>query len=169
MTALLYGFGRHVWELSPEQVSSYQKASHSTTRPLRSQFLLTLGKVFFTGQISWICASTTVKLAVLLFYWRIFPSMTFRRVVCAMAAFIVCYFLACLVTFIMQCYPVYSFWQPAATVHCINRNEFYLAAAVLGLLTDVVLVTMPMPVLWHLKITTKKKVQLSIVFFVGGW
>ena len=86
-----------------------------------------------------------------------------------MAAFIICYFIACIVTFILQCYPVHSFWQPAAAIHCINRNEFYLAAAVLGLLTDVVLVTMPMPVLWNLKMTTKKKVQLSIVFFVGGW
>lgn len=98
-----------------------------------------------------------------------FPSTTFRRVVCAMATFIICYFIACIVTFILQCYPVYSFWHPAAAIHCINRNEFYLVAAVLGLLTDVVLVTMPMPVLWNLKMTTKKKVQLSIVFFVGGW
>jgi len=64
---------------------------------------------------------------------------------------------------------VYAFWQPAVAIYCVNRNEFYLASAILGLLTDVVLVTMPMPVVWRLRMTTKKKVALLVVFFMGGW
>ena len=132
-------------------------------------FLIETPKVFFTGQICWITASTTIKLAVLLFYWRIFPSPNFRRATYFMAVFIICYFIACIITFVLQCYPAYAFWEPAAAEHCINRNSFYIAAAALGLLTDVSLVVMPMPVLWGLKMSTRKKVGISAVFVLGGW
>lgn len=150
LTAMKYGFGRHVTELSHQEVSNYLK-------------------VFYTGQLSWICASTTVKLAVLLFYWRIFPSRTFHRVIYGIATFIICWFIACIVTYVIQCNPVYLFWEPTAAGYCINRNQFYLASAILGLITDVVLVTMPMPIVWGLRMATKKKFALMVVFLMGGW
>ena len=98
-----------------------------------------------------------------------FPSVMLKRVIYVMATLICCYFIACTVTFVLQCYPAYSFWQPEAARYCINRNAFYMAAAVLGLCSDIVLVIMPMPILWKLKLSTKKKLGVGVVFFLGGW
>jgi hypothetical protein len=118
--------------------------------------------------MAWIASSTVVKLAVLLLYWRLFPSQTLKRVVYFMATFVCCYYIACTVTFVLQCYPAYAFWVPTAAEHCINRNVFYMAAAVLGMCSDIVLVLTPIPILWKLNMSTRKKLQVSVVFFLGG-
>jgi hypothetical protein len=54
-----------------------------------------------------------------------------------------------------------------APVYCINQNLFYYFAAAANISSDVMIALIPIPQLWKLNLTLKKRLLLSAVFGVG--
>jgi len=52
-------------------------------------------------------------------------------------------------------------------VYCIDQNLFYYFAAAANISSDIVIALIPIPQLWRLNLTIKKKLLLSAVFGVG--
>ena len=111
----------------------------------------------------------TIKIAILLFYHRLFPSTTFRKVTYGIGTFVLLNLVSNFLAFLLQCLPVSSFWQPQIQHHCITQDPFYLSVAALSLVSDVFILIMPMPMVWGLNISRQRKIGLSLVFLLGGW
>ena len=51
--------------------------------------------------------------------------------------------------------------------HCVSQNSYLLSIAAWGLVIDVLITMLPGPMIWRLQLSTRRKVELSIIF--GLW
>lgn len=115
-------------------------------------------------------ASTAIKFSILLLYRRLFPSKKFRKVLWAIAGFLVFFALAQMLSVIIQCIPVAALWNRMAypNAHCGNYNIALIVFAVVNALSDIVILSLPMPLLWHLHTNKTRRKQLIGIFGLGG-
>lgn len=87
------------------------------------------------------------KSSILLFYRRVFGT---SRVWCVVFALTVAHGTAFVVTWLAGCRPVSYYWrqyfEPDAEGSCINTSLFYLANGVIGLVMDVTILLVPVPI-----------------------
>ncbi|MCJ1320455.1 hypothetical protein MMC15_005794 [Xylographa vitiligo] len=110
----------------------------------------------------------TIKVAILLFYYRLFPRELFRKIIYGVGAFVLMCFVSTFFGFLFQCVPIQSFWEQRIAHHCFMQDQFYLAVAVLSVVSDVVILVMPIPMVWALHTSKERKIGLSLVFLLGG-
>nr|OQO23057.1 hypothetical protein B0A51_08411 [Rachicladosporium sp. CCFEE 5018] len=71
-----------------------------------------------------------------------------------------------------QCIPVSAYWNryrpvPPDDFQCIDEKAFSLITAGLAILTDVVVLLIPMAMLWNLQLNLRKKVVVGIALSLG--
>jgi hypothetical protein len=113
-------------------------------------------------------AVTLIKTGVLLFYWRIFVHPMFRIATYAVGFFTWATYFVGAFGFAFQCAPVAFFWNRTLDGHCINTDAFDIIASAFFLVSDIAIYVMPMPVVWSLNMSSKKKLEVSIAFLLGG-
>ena len=70
---------------------------------------------------------------------------------------------------IFACNPVARSWDiTIQTGSCVNRPALYIATAVLGIVTDVVLLVVPLPLVVSLQVSLQQKVGLVLMFAIGS-
>ena len=111
---------------------------------------------------------TLIKASLLLLYWRTFTLKGFRYAIYVVSAIICANAVESILGFLLQCLPVPKFWNHTLPGHCINQKLFITLASVLYMITDLIIYVMPMPIIWQLHMTKRRKVELSIVFLLGG-
>ncbi|KAL9064142.1 MAG: hypothetical protein Q9157_007943 [Trypethelium eluteriae] len=152
LVGLKYGLGKlHLAELSMNQLE-------------------TCLKLLYSLQILWTATMPCVRWSLLFFYVRLFPVKQLRLACWAVGIFMAVFLIACEFVIIFQCSPTEYTWNRLIpNGHCINLTNFYIAASVLNMLTDIVTLVLPLGVIWGLQIDTRKKVALSVAFTIGGF
>ncbi|KAF1844631.1 uncharacterized protein K460DRAFT_95336 [Cucurbitaria berberidis CBS 394.84] len=112
-------------------------------------------------------ALVSVKLGILAFYYRVFVHPVFRRVVLATAAFVLAWGIGITVTLFLACRPLAAYWDRNVTGKCLVMLTFTYFTNISNLITDIWIFLMPMPMIWHLQLQTKKKMILSLIFCIG--
>jgi hypothetical protein len=144
------GMGLHIEVVDPANIELFLK-------------LLWVTYYFFdTG-------TAIAKTSALFFYARIFgvvnPKFRYSLwIVHALNAFWLIGFLGA-VTF--QCTPVEKAWKPSLPGRCSNTGVLWLAAGISSLVIDILILLMPIPMLWKLRMRTTRKIQVIIVFLCG--
>lgn len=69
-------------------------------------------------------------------------------------------------TFLL-CRPLAYNWDTSIAGTCGNRNATYVVAGTLNLVTDLMVMALPVPHIWKLQLSFSKKIALSGVFSVG--
>ncbi|KAL3481340.1 hypothetical protein BJX99DRAFT_271274 [Aspergillus californicus] len=119
-------------------------------------------------QILWAVGNSCVKLSLLSFYCRVFSFPYFILMAKATAGFIMLWALAVILGGFLLCQPfAYTWDQTIAGGHCGNQVLSYQITGALNLVTDLMVLTMPMPYLWKLEMRMSQKVPLIGVFAVG--
>ena len=115
-------------------------------------------------------ASTTIKLSIVLLYRRLFPNQSFRIVLWSVTGFLIVFALAQMLSVAIQCTPVAALWNPMAHpgAHCIEYTPALILFAVVNALTDVTILSLPMPILWNLHASKTRRRQLIGIFGLGG-
>lgn len=108
------------------------------------------------------------KASALCLLQRIFPGRSFRRALWAIGSFVLAYSLVQIFAIIFQCLPIKAIWDTSIEGRCINVNDVYLVCSSMNIATDVIILAMPMPRLWKLRISQTEKLQLCIIFALGG-
>ena len=108
-----------------------------------------------------------VKFSVLLFYHRLFPSKRFQRVSYTVAALLAAWFIACTIVSVTECVPIHAFWDVKTEGSCIHLKHYILANAIPNIVTDLILMALPLPTVWSLQLVTARKILLSGVFLLG--
>lgn len=145
------GVGRDLWTLTADQITDF-------------------GMWFYATEVQYFISMATLKLSLLLFYLRIFPSTTVRRLLWATVVFDVSYAVAFTMTTVLQCRPISHFWTQWDGEHqgrCANVNAVGWANAIISIALDLWMLAVPLSQLRALHLHWKKKVCVALMFFVG--
>ena len=71
------------------------------------------------------------------------------------------------VTSAVTCVPIEAFWM-AAKGTCINLKGFFVGNAVPNIVTDFILLVVPLPFIYHLHTPKSYKIALAFVFACAG-
>ncbi|MCJ1369110.1 hypothetical protein MMC20_000318 [Loxospora ochrophaea] len=129
----------------------------------------TIEILFYSTEIVFPWAIGLVKCSVLAFYWRIFHVSSIRRPIFIVLAAVIAWVIAFTMATIFQCTPPHKLWQSSTPGHCVSKYKYFLGTAIPEVVTDFVILAMPLPYVWKLQMTLKRKLLLSIVFVLGGF
>lgn len=113
-------------------------------------------------------AVTFSKLSILTFYLRLSVQGPFRWTVYALIGTVTVYTIVYEFLIIFQCTPVAKFWKPTMDGSCIGRMIPMMTLSVANALIDIVILLIPLKVVIPLKISTRQKVSLILLFGTGG-
>ncbi|KAF6225969.1 hypothetical protein HO173_012636 [Letharia columbiana] len=154
-------------------LASHHSLGHHTA-VLSQATLMSFYQHLYAFEILYSLGIACVKFSVILFQYRIFPIVSFRRIISACGAFVLAFEVASTVVFILECTPVHDFWvalggylAPELGGRCINLVKFLLVNGSINTVTDFALLLTPLPVLWRLRASTLQKYILTGIFISG--
>ncbi|KAL2864488.1 putative integral membrane protein [Aspergillus lucknowensis] len=134
--------------------------------PGMTHFFLNL----FVCEILYTFSICFTKYSILLFYWRIFKKTSIRIPIYILTFLVTGWGLGVLFTTIFQCIPTRGFWDKSITAHCgVNINNFFIGNAVPNIITDWVLLILPLPYVWNIQRSAIQKTAICGVFALGGF
>ncbi|KAH7034011.1 hypothetical protein B0J12DRAFT_731978 [Macrophomina phaseolina] len=146
-----YGLGRHIWNVA---------ISDFSPRFMRLWFIYAL---IYTGVMF------SAKLSILLFYRSLFALNISIPRWTVVIVFVVGDSVLRFIVHVLQCIPVSAYWDFTITnAHCIDRGSYYVSIAVLNVVGDVLILSLPLPILWRLRIGRFQKIKISIIFILGS-
>ncbi|KAL4901198.1 hypothetical protein BDW74DRAFT_182053 [Aspergillus multicolor] len=146
------GAGKHVWAVSLND-------------------LMSLYRLLFSYTFIYALSCTGTRISILFFYKRIFsPLEQSLKIAIAISGIITAsYPIIVWVTMSCSCRPVSHFWTQfsGTTGTCIDINQFFLAAGIINMLNDFIILAIPFPRIVKLQMTLKKKVAVCGIMAVG--
>jgi hypothetical protein len=110
----------------------------------------------------------TTKISILALYNRIFPFRWFKLSIYGLGAFIIAYSVPQMFGTIFQCVPIHSKWTPGVVPKCINYVAMIIACGVINIITDFIMLGLPIFPLWSLQVSSHRKWALTFMFLIGG-
>ena len=146
--AVHYGFGRHQLMLSLDQIKN---------------FLLN----DWTIQIIFACAISVTRFSLLVFYHRLFPVKRFTIIAIIIGVVLIIWWLGFLFAIVFSCRPIASYWNKAIVDRCINEHTLSWGITGSELGVNVIMLVLPIPWLWDLRLAWSKKLALIGIFLLG--
>ncbi|KAG5983498.1 hypothetical protein E4U55_008020 [Claviceps digitariae] len=122
---------------------------------------LVVAEVLYAWNLGW------TKLSLLLMYYRIFRHQYFKKMAWVVGAFVWAWVICITFLFIFICVPVQKLWYPQIPGHCIHQVGTWMSNAASTILTDLVILIMPMPEIWKLQLRKAEKIGLTLAFSLG--
>ncbi|OJZ86319.1 hypothetical protein ASPFODRAFT_32594 [Aspergillus luchuensis CBS 106.47] len=112
---------------------------------------------------------TPAKISILVFYLRIFTTRSFKIMAYIVGAIVLGHGLGILFAAIFQCWPIAYVWDKTIEGgSCFNQLAFYRYVSPPNILTDVLILIMPLPYVWKLHTRKGQKLALTGVFLLGS-
>ncbi|RBR13617.1 hypothetical protein FVER53590_08582 [Fusarium verticillioides] len=142
------GLGSHISTLSGEQISNFLR-------------------MFYFSAVVYNVTLAVIKTVFLLQYYRAIPVRQYKKTYIASVVLVTCWSLSQIFLNTFMCWPIASFWDVTIKGTCIlNKSSFYVSAAG-NILTDILIMVLPIPVLRSLKLGRRQKWILMSVFCLG--
>lgn len=147
--AIHSGYGKHIDDLSDEQA--------------RTALMW-----FFAAQSPYKVTVGLNKISQLILYLRIFMDQNFQKLVKAAGVFVFAWTVTAFLLTLLQCVPISASWDKNVHGRCINKSGFWIAYAILNILTDVVVLGIPIPQVRKLQQPLSQRRQVCFLFLLGG-
>ncbi|KAL2825090.1 hypothetical protein BDW59DRAFT_172580 [Aspergillus cavernicola] len=124
---------------------------------------------YYVCEILYVASITFSKISMLLLFLRLFQ-MHFRLANYLALAFTVAWGLALFLALVFSCQPISYFWTMWDGEHegeCTNNTKLVWAHACTNIFLDVVIIGLPMPTLFQLTLSWRRKVGVCMMFAVG--
>jgi uncharacterized protein with PQ loop repeat len=110
-----------------------------------------------------------IKFTFLAQYYRIFKDSGRRNSIAFafIAVFVSCWAVSQLLIAVFVCRPISAFWAPTATSYCIADHPFWEINAAGNIVTDVMVLVTPIPILARLNVPRKQRWVLIAIFSLG--
>ncbi|PSR80805.1 hypothetical protein BD289DRAFT_340599, partial [Coniella lustricola] len=150
------------------QVISLNYGRHAATLPHKD--VVGFQKSFLAVQELYFLNAVLTKTALLMLYHRVFGvSRKFSFALCVAEVLVVSYFLVCVVLSIVGCQPVSYFWDKTGQGKCFNEVMFFRANGIANMLLDVMVLTLPLPMVWRLNLALRQKLAVTGIFLLGSF
>ncbi|KAJ5752724.1 hypothetical protein N7520_009641 [Penicillium odoratum] len=132
------------------------------------QTWLQLSKVL---EFTYTLAVMFAKLATLFLYYQVFEVSRYRRVIAGIGVIIILQGLISIILAFSICRPFRYFWTQAADVNdgtCGDVMLFYKSYSIPSLVTDVMILVLPWPIVLKLQMHTSEKIGLIFTFLAAS-
>lgn len=110
-----------------------------------------------------------LKFSILQLYGSIFVLKRFHMCLWAVATFVAGWMISATGVSIGQCTPIASGWDHTIPGgYCVNYGLLVLVSGVFNVVTDLVILAMPIPLVLRLQISKQKKYLLIFTFAIGS-
>jgi hypothetical protein len=109
-----------------------------------------------------------VKISVLCLYDRIFSRTSYTKLHIATGVLIVAYSIPAIVVPPIQCMPIRTFWVAGVKAYCINYQAAQVTFGTLNIITDWIVLLLPIPLVVGLSLKNKMKYSIVTLFGAGG-
>ncbi|KAF9889994.1 hypothetical protein FE257_006674 [Aspergillus nanangensis] len=146
---------------------SYGTGRHFTDLPLQEILIPTL-KHWYVYQLIYPISIGLVKFSILAQYYRIFEVRKFRILVVSVAVFVLLYTIITIFVNAFECRSKpWRAWDPSFPTGCNNLPATYFSTAGINILTDLIILVMPLPLLMRLNLNPKRRWALVGIFLTG--
>jgi hypothetical protein len=146
--AAKYGLGRHDEDIPDSHEQKLRTAEFAFT-------------------VAYNVALGLVKASILAFYIRVFTTQTILRWISWVTlAVVVATAIICTFINIFQCTPISAAWKPVQA-NCINLLTEFICASPVNIVTNLIILATPLPVLSKMRIPTRQKTMLIATFGLG--
>lgn len=83
-------------------------------------------------------------------------------------ALILGWWVAVVLVVIFSCHTITGNWDETIEATCIDSRAFYLGNSIVNILSDVIILVLPVQMVWRLQISRGEKVALTSIFGLGG-
>ncbi|KAJ6096867.1 hypothetical protein N7486_007613 [Penicillium sp. IBT 16267x] len=144
-----YGLGKHVWLCT---------VGH----------MITMKKMLFVSLVIYNFELCMIKISILLFYRRVFGMNPLNWLA---SFFAIGWFIGCTVALFLAPAPISYFWTQVADEtgghYRYSFYNYYIGSAATNVVCDFLVLAVPIPVVWRLKMRVTQKVMVSLVLFLG--
>jgi hypothetical protein len=110
-----------------------------------------------------------LKLSVLALYRQLFSSsIRFMRITWVMSFIVTSLGIWVVLASNLQCIPIQATWDLTIQGTCINYGLSGLLAYIVNIITDIIILSMPIPLVLGLQVSRQKKWMLIATFATGG-
>lgn len=146
--------------------AGYRRADLAATSPSK---LITSEKYALAIPVVYLPAVILTKLALLVMYTRIFIKRTDLIACWVVAALLITNFVGAMIAGFLMCVPLEYLWNRSIPGgHCININAWYRWSSLMNIITDVVMLILPLPVIWKIQTSRRVKIGITITFATGS-
>ncbi|KAL2146434.1 hypothetical protein VTI28DRAFT_3903 [Corynascus sepedonium] len=129
--------------------------------------LETILKMLVAYELIFATSIGTIKLSVLFFYLRVFVNRGLRMVVKATLVFVMLWNIGNILQVFLICRPFAKTYSLTVEGECGDQVASFIAIGAFNLISDLIILTLPLPTVWSLKMSTPAKLGLTGVFLIG--
>ncbi|KAF1982026.1 hypothetical protein K402DRAFT_424873 [Aulographum hederae CBS 113979] len=126
-------------------------------------------KAFYASVPTYEASITLTKISIVLQYHRVFVGKKITKAIRVMLGVDILYGLWAILATSLMCIPTAYFWDSRLEGHCLNSTAIYFTNASLNIVTDIITLVLPMPVIGSLQLPRKQKLALMVGFGLGGF
>ncbi len=110
-----------------------------------------------------------IKLSILAMYRKLFTvSLMFKHALVGVSTIVVGWMISVTIAQIFTCTPVQGAWIVTAPANCFDQTKFYYGNSISNVIIDTIMLIMPLPLVWPLNMSMRKKLNVTLLFFLGG-
>ncbi|KAF3388811.1 hypothetical protein F1880_003651 [Penicillium rolfsii] len=109
------------------------------------------------------------KMSILLQYRRVFSTPRMRLACNLLMGLLAVYGTWTIVSAWANCVPLEKFWNPNVPGFCFDKKALWFSNSAIHILTDILILIYPMPVLKSLQLPKRQKLALMAVFALGAF
>ncbi|KAI7323462.1 hypothetical protein KC315_g8505 [Hortaea werneckii] len=127
-------------------------------------------KAVYVVEIFYYFSLFFIKVSILMLYLRLAGSLRTFLYWGAIGTLviIVAQFVSTVVVVGTQCIPMATYWDPTIEGTCININDFFYSTNIFTIITDIMIIGLPIATLWKLKCPRAQKYGIMLAFLLGG-
>lgn len=125
-------------------------------------------KWFYIAQPPYKVTICLNKVATILLYLRIFVTQRFQIAAYTVMGIVIAWSIGAATATILQCVPIAGSWDKNVDATCIDTDRFWIAYAVLNILTDIMVLALPIVPIMALQLSMRNKLMICALFLMGG-
>ncbi|KAG4025539.1 hypothetical protein MFRU_055g00120 [Monilinia fructicola] len=139
-------------------------ASKNPTHVTQILKSITPAEIFYTLSIVF------AKYSILSFYWRVFGvTNRLRNILIALGVIVTAWGISVIVVSATSCLPLKALWNPEVHGKCVSLTKFYLGISFPNVITDWIMLVIPIRYIWRLQMPNNQKVVVLGLFVVGSF
>ncbi|KAI3343634.1 hypothetical protein F4824DRAFT_507434 [Ustulina deusta] len=110
------------------------------------------------------------KLSICMLYRRLFPQRSVFVILCITVGILIGTSIAGVFAGFLACRPFWTNWGPPSIqkTHCIDKQPLFVWSTLPNIITDVIMLAIPLPLVWRLQASTSLKIALTFTFLIGS-
>jgi len=108
------------------------------------------------------------KSAILNLFLHIFTMGVARKLTYAVYLTVILQTIAFIFAAIFQCSPISLLWTTTTRGNCINTQALFMYSSIPNIITDLVMLVLPLPTIWNLKAATHVKVGVTLTLLTAS-